>query len=375
VRDEASNCTPNPRHDRSSAGSVILGSPERSPGPDEHEEHSGDLATGLRHDFDYLRDSIGQLELVADGLHEFHNRIEQRERDFRAEIEQQNITIDKLKKKVKEQDDVASGMGEIVSSLGKLRTENADLKAQIDELKGQNEKFKERNSKAKAQNDELRAKEDELKVQHDELMTKKADSERQLSSEKAGLKAENAKLKTKQLILEKQVYTFQRLYVNSKKCLPSCDTCDENLKQVNEFFAATLQNLPDQDWDSYTPTNNAIGHIKSHHDAPFRLSNAVQNAGGHLTGRPTGSTTQNGQSNENVRNNQQDPRHEKSAPIETLWFKNLLRDNGRNSPKPPAKSMSTQATKRKPTEEPQHHDPKRQRNDSKVSKEMSKLLY
>jgi myosin heavy subunit len=376
VQDDSSNSTPNSRHDRSSADSrVVLGTPERSPVPHNLEEYPDDLAAGLCHDFD-LRDPVGHLQQVTERLQDFRHHLEQRERDFRAVIKQQNATIEKLKRDLKARDDVASGMDELLSSLGRLRTENANLKAQIDGLedqnakikgqnnevkaqidglKDQNTKLKEQNNEVRAQNDALRTTKDELKAQHDQLKTRQIDAKQQFSSEKAGLKAENMKLNTKQLVLEKQVYTFQRLYANSKKRLPSCHTCEENLKEVNEFFEATLRNLPDQDCDSYTPTNKALGHIQAHLDENFRLSKTGQNAGAELTGRPTGTIM----------------RQEKND-----IFKSFLRDPiDSNDPKVPAKPSSMQApsSKRKPTEEPQHHDPKRQRNDSKVSKKGPKL--
>jgi chromosome segregation ATPase len=223
-------------------------------------------------------------------LHEFRHHLEQRERDLRADIKQQNATIEKLKNDLKRQEDKASGVDELLSSLGRWRTENASLKEQIDVLKDQNAKLKGQNSEVRAQNDELKTKRDKLKMQHDQLKKRQIDLKQQFSSEKAGLKTENMKLNTKQLVLEKQVHTFQRLYANCKKRLPSCDTCEKNLKEVNEFFEATLRNLPGQDWDSYTPTNKALGHIHTHLEESFRLSNTGQNAEADLTGRPTGTT-------------------------------------------------------------------------------------
>jgi hypothetical protein len=120
------------------------------------------------------------------------------------------------------------------------------------------------------------------------------------------------------------VYLRLRRYANCKRRLPSCDTCEENLKEVNEFFEATLRNLSDQDWDSYMTMRqgeNDIFPLFVHH------------------------------------------------PINS------------NDPKFPAKSSSSSmqapSIKRKPTEESlQHHDPKRHRNDSKVSRKFqnSRLL-
>jgi hypothetical protein len=257
-----------------------------------------------------------------------------------------------LKEDLKERGKVATGMEKVLSVLAELETDNVNLKAQIDVLKDQNAKLKGQNSEVRAQNDELKTKRDELKIQHDQLKTRQIDSKQQFSSEKAGLKAENMKLNTKQLVLEKQVHTFQRLYANCKRRLPSCDICEKNHKEVNEFFEATLRNLPDQDWDWYTTTNKALGHIQTHLDETFRLSNTAQNSGADLTGRLTGTIK----------------RQEKND-----IFKSFIHNPaGSNDPKFPVKSSSMQPplSKRKPTEEPQHHDPKRQRNESKVSKKI-----
>jgi myosin heavy subunit len=360
VQDEASNSTPNPCHDRSSADSrVVLGSPERSPAPRNREKQSDNLATGLCHDFD-LHVPVGHFEQFLDGLHEYrHNleqraqHLEQRERNFRAEIHQHKATIEKLKEDLKKRESIATGMEKFLSLLAGLEAENVNLKAQLDGLKDENAKLEGQNNEVGAQNDELNTEKDDLKGQLDQLEKKQIDFKQKFSSEKARLKAENMKLNTKQLVLEKQVYTFQRLYDKSRRFLPSCHTCDENFKRVTEFFEATLQNLPAQDWDSYTPMNETLSHIQTHHppDEIFKLSKTApaQNAGADLTPRSTVTTA----------------RQEKNDIFKQFG----PHPTDSNDPKFPPKfpSIQAQSSKRKPTEEPQHQDPKRQRNDSKVS--------
>jgi hypothetical protein len=144
VQDESRNSSSNPRHDRSSADSrVVLGSPERSPAPRKLEKQPDNLATGLCRDFD-LHVPVEHFEQFLDGLHEYRHslaqraqHLEQRERNFRAEIHQQNATIETLKEDLKEREKVGTGMKKFLSVLAELETENVNLKAQIDVLKHQ----------------------------------------------------------------------------------------------------------------------------------------------------------------------------------------------------------------------------------------------